>query len=125
MEKKKILMIDDDQDFIKLVKMNLEETGRYEVRIEDKGETGVSSAIAFKPDIILLDVVLGDIDGSNVAAQIKNNKSVKDIPIVYVTAIINEKEEGKLHDFLGGYPFLAKPVSTAKLIECIETHIKN
>ena len=124
MEKKKVLMIDDDQDFIKLVKMNLEETGNYEVRTENKGETGVSSVMVFKPDIILLDVVLGDIDGSDVAKQIKNTELGKDIPIIYVTAIINE-EEGKLMGFLSGHPFLAKPVSTEKLIECIEKHIKN
>ena len=123
--KKKILIIDDDRDFSKLVKMNLEETGNYEVRTEDKGEVGVSSVIVFKPDIILLDVVMGDIDGSDVAKQIKNTELGKDIPIIYVTAIINEEEEGKLMGFLGGHPFLAKPVATAKLIECIEKHIKN
>ena len=124
MEKKKILMIDDDMDFIKLVKMNLEESGNYEVRIENKGEVGVSSVMAFKPDIIFLDVVLGDIDGSDVASQIKNTESGKNIPIVYVTGIIKEEEEDKLMGFLGGHPFLAKPVSTAKLIECIESYSK-
>ena len=124
MEKKKILMIDDDMDFIKLVKMNLEESGNYEVRIENKGEVGVSSVMAFKPDIIFLDVVLGDIDGSDVATQIKSTELGKDIPIIYLTAIINEDEEDKLMGFLGGHPFLAKPVATAKLIACIEEHIK-
>ena len=125
MEKKKILMIDDNQDFIKLVKMNLEEAGNYEVRTENTGESGVALVMVFKPDIILLDVVLGDIDGSNVASQIKSTERGKDIPIIYVTGIIREDEEEKLMGFLGGYPFLAKPVSTAKLIECIEKHIKN
>ena len=124
MEKKKILMIDDDQDFIKLVKMNLEETGNYEVRTENTGAAGGSAVMVFKPDLILLDVVLGDIDGSDVAKQIKSTELGKDIPIIYLTAIINEDEEDKLMGFLGGHPFLAKPVATTKLIACIEEHIK-
>ena len=123
MEKKKILMIDDDPDFIHLVKMNLEDTQRYEVRTENTGLSGIAAVATFKPDIILLDVVLGDIDGSGVALQIKSTELGKDIPIVYLTAIINEDEEDKLMGFLGGHPFLAKPVSTDKLIKCIEKYI--
>lgn len=122
MGKKKILMIDDDHDFIRLVKMNLEETGNYEVRTEDTGASGVSAVMIFKPDIILLDVVLGDIDGSNVASRIKNMELGKNIPIVYITAIINEDEEDKLMGFLGGHPFLAKPVATDRLIAAIEKY---
>lgn len=124
MEKKKILLIDDDRDFARLVKMNLEDTGRYDVRTENAGEAGLSSAMAYKPDLILLDVVLGDVDGAEIAVKIKASDFGKDIPIVYLTAIIREGEEKRLPDFLGGHPFLAKPVSTNKLIECVENNIR-
>lgn len=123
MAKKKILVVDDDTDFINLVKMNLEQTGKYDVRIEDKGGFALSAVMTFKPDLILLDIVMGDRDGYQVATEIRNSEFSKDIPIIYVTAIINKKEEKKLHDFLGGHPLLAKPITTERLVESIEEHI--
>jgi len=124
-EKKKILVVDDDQQFIELVKLNLEDTGKYAVRVEDKGTVAVSAAMIFQPDLILLDVVMGDIDGSQVARQIGETDFGKNIPIVYVTGIINENEQDKLKDFLGGHPFLAKPVTTEALVGAIERYLKN
>jgi Response regulators consisting of a CheY-like receiver domain and a winged-helix DNA-binding domain len=106
------------------VKLNLEATGRYQVRTEAHGSDGLSAVLVFKPDLIILDVVIGDKDGSEVAAEIKQNAGSKDIPIIYLTGIVKEYEEQSLRDFLGGYPFLAKPVSTEKLIACIEKNLK-
>ena len=119
MGNKKILVIDDDANLSKLLKVSLEEAGPYEVEYEIRAEQAVSKIMDFKPDLIFLDVVLGDIDGGEIASRIKDNSGTKDIPIVFLTGVVTEEEvQGGA---IGGYPFLAKPVSTDKLIKKIES----
>ena len=119
MGSKRILVIDDDANLNKLLKVCLEEAGSYEVGSETRAEQALSKTREFKPDLILLDVVLGDMDGGEVASRIKDNPETKDIPIVFLTGVITEDEvQGGT---IGGYPFLAKPVSTDKLIQKIES----
>ena len=123
MEKKRILIIDDEEDFTEIVKFNLEKTGKYEVRTEDKGINGLAAVRAFRPDLILLDILMPDMNGSDVAIQIKNDESVKDIPIVFLTAVMTKEEVASYGEVIGGHPFIAKPVSVESLIDCIEKYI--
>lgn len=124
MGKKKILVIDDEERFTELIKLNLEGSGDYEVRTENRGKHGLQAALEFKPDLILLDVLMGDLDGSKVALQIEKNEETKDIPIVYVTGLMSKEDEDPLQNVLGGRPFLAKPITTGELINCIEKNLK-
>lgn len=119
MVKKRILLVDDEPSFTRMLRLNLEKTGAYEVREENRGAQGLAAAREFKPDLILLDVIMPDADGGDVAAQIKADKNLKDTPIVFLTAVVTKKEEG----LIGGRPFIAKPVSAKELIDCIEKHI--
>jgi DNA-binding response OmpR family regulator len=118
--KKKILIIDDEESFTRLVKLNLESTGRFEVRIENKGELGFDAAKTFHPDLILLDIVMPDMEGSEVATKIKQDESVKNTPIVFLTCLVRKEEEGGTCSIKGGYPFIAKPVNLKELINCID-----
>jgi DNA-binding response OmpR family regulator len=68
----------------------------------------------FAPDIIFLDVVMPEIDGGDVAQQIRSDPMLAHVPIVFLTAIVSAKEGG--HE-IGGFPFLAKPVSLDAVIE--------
>ncbi|RKY40816.1 MAG: response regulator [Candidatus Makaraimicrobium thalassicum] len=120
MEKKKILIIDDEEGFTDLVKTTLEESGRYEVRAENQGERGHDSARMFHPDLILLDLVMPRMEGSAVAEQIKTDEGLKDIPIVFLTAAVTIEETQAQHGLIGGHPFLAKPVKLKELVACIE-----
>lgn len=124
MDKKKILIVDDEERFTQLVKFNLEETGKYEVRTEKRGSLGVAAARGFKPDLILLDILMPDMEGSEVALQIKSNEDTKHIPIVFLTAVAKEKEVERDGGLIGGHPFIAKPVTAGKLIEAIEKNIR-
>lgn len=125
MEKKKILMIDDDVDFTDLVKTKLEETGKYEVQVENHGSLGHHAAKTFKPDLILLDVSIPDMDGSEVAEQIRDDKDTKDSPIVFLTSIVNEKEVDSRSGMIGGRRFIAKTPSVQKILDAIEGIIKD
>ncbi|MDD5618322.1 MAG: response regulator [Candidatus Omnitrophica bacterium] len=123
MDKKKILIIDDEVDFTKVVKLNLEGTGRYEVKAENKGSLGLAAAKEFKPDLVLLDILMLDMEGSEVAYQLRSDEETKDIPIVFLTAVIRKREAEENKGIIGGYPFIAKPVGIDELTEVIEKNI--
>ncbi len=125
MNRKKILIIDDEEKFTKFVKLNLELTGKYEVRVENNGSRGLEAAKAFNPDLILLDVMMPDMDGSEVAAQLKEEEICKNIPVVFLTAIVTKQEIDEKGSNIGGHPFIAKPVNLKNLISTIEQNIVN
>jgi CheY-like chemotaxis protein len=124
MAKKRIMIIDDEEFFTKLVKLNLEKTGKYEVRAENKGSQGLAAAREFKPDLILLDILMEDMEGSEVAVQLKNDVNTRDIPVVFLTAVVKKEEVESGYGVIGGHPFIAKPISINELISCIEKNIK-
>lgn len=123
MQKAKILIIDDEEGFTQLVKKNLEATGKYEVKAEGKGALGLKIAKEFKPDLIFLDILMPDMEGSEVAAQIENDRDTKNIPVVFLTAIAKKEEVEQAKGIIGGHPFIAKPVTAEELITCIERNI--
>ncbi len=123
MARKKIMIIDDEEFFTKLVKLNLEKTGKYEVRAENKGSQSLAAAREFKPDLILLDILMPDMEGSEVAIQLKNDVNTRDIPVVFLTAVVKKEEVESGSGVIGGHPFIAKPVSTNELINCIEQNL--
>ena len=125
MNKKKILVVDDEEKFTKYLKLNLELTGKYEVRVENKGSHGLEAAKAFKPDLILLDVMMPDMDGSEVASLLREEDSCKNIPVVFLTAIVTEQEIEEKGSDIGGHPFIAKPINLKNLISSIEQNIVN
>ena len=122
MEKKRILIIDDETSFTRMVKINLEKTGEFEVREENRALNGLSAAREFKPDLILLDVVMPGMDGGDVAQHIRNDRNLKATPIVFLTATVSPREAGAGGLQSGGSLFLGKPVSVENLIQCIHQH---
>ena len=123
MKKKKILIIDDEKDFTEMIKLNLEDTGEYEVKAEDKGVNALRAAKSFKPDLILLDIIIKDMDGGAIRHQLKTDKATKDMPIVFLTATVDASKVPPEDNVIGGYTFLAKPISTERLIEAIKSKI--
>ena len=122
MNQKRILIVDDESGFTRLLKLTLEKTGNFIVKEENDGTRAHETAREFKPDLILLDIVMPKIDGGDVASKIKADWSLGSVPIVFLTAIVSNKEAHS-SDLIGGFPFLAKPVSLDNLIRCIEEHL--
>ena len=120
MSKKKILIVDDEEGFTQLVKFNLEETGNYEVRVENKGSQAFAAVQEYRPDLILLDIIMPDMDGTEVINRIKEDANIKDTPVVFITAAVTDGEVSSRGGFIGGHPFIAKPGSVDELIACIE-----
>ena len=117
--RKKVLMIDDEATFARMVKLNLERTGAFEVRTETVALSALAAAREFKPDIILLDVIMPSMDGGDVANQIKRDRTLRGTPIIFLTATVSKRESGDGGLNSGGELFLAKPVSLETLIHCI------
>ena len=123
MSKKKILVVDDESSLTRMLRRNLEATGKYEVKEENSGDQAYATAKQFQPDMILLDVMMPDIDGGAVAAQIQDDENLKHIPIVFLTAIIQKEEAEDTGSNIGGRTYLAKPVKLDDLITCIEKEL--
>ena len=117
---KKILVVDDEAVLTKMVKMNLERTGEYEVRTENEGTKALQAARDFKPDLIFMDVMMPDMSGDEVIAEIRDDPNLASIPYVFMTAIVSKAETEEMGSTIGGNEFLAKPVKTQEIIATIE-----
>lgn len=125
MKQKKVLLIDDEITFSMMLKENLEEDGLYQVKTERKPANALQAALEFKPDIIFLDLIMPDIEGSQVAAELRSSDELKSIPIVFLTALISKEEADSQGTVIGQNPFIAKPATTEEIIDCIEKHTSN
>lgn len=119
-KKRKILVVDDDDNFTKVIKMNLDATGRYEVVTENNSLNALSVVRSFMPDLIVLDIMMPDLDGTEIAFQIESDVKLKNIPIIFLTAAITKGEAASQKGEIGMHTFIAKPVDLEELIDCIE-----
>ena len=91
-EKRRILIVDNDRDSTHLVKILLEKTGWYSVLEENDATRAHLSAQNFRPDLILLDVMMPGTDGGEVAAQIEGDPDLQRTPIIFLTALVTKAE---------------------------------
>ena len=123
--KTRILMVDDEAALTRMVKLNLEKTGEYEVRTENQGTMAIAAAREFKPDLIMLDVMMPDMTGDEIAAAIKEDPQLQHIKYIFMTAIVTKDETEATGGEIGGNTFLAKPVKTEELIAAITKVLAN
>ena len=120
----KILLIDDEEDFCFFIKSNLERTGRFAVYTADSGELGLEMAKEYPLDLVLLDLVMPDMSGDEVAGWFEHDPDLSHIPIIFLTAIVTKEETGENnYTEIGGRFFIAKPISTQDLIQAIEDRL--
>ena len=120
--KARVLMVDDEGSFLRLVKMNLERTGRYDVStLSNPGEV-IEAARANKPDIVLMDVVMPGKDGLDLLHELQADVDLQDLPVIMLTALASDVEKGAVAK--DGVLFLSKPVEIKRLVHCIQEHLK-
>lgn len=119
-KKTKVLVVDDEAGITRMIKLNLEKTGHYEVQTENRGSHAIEAAREFRPDIIFLDVMMPDTQGDRIAGQLSEDAELKDIKVVFLTAIVTRDETADGGNEIGGNHFLAKPVNTEDIIRMIE-----
>jgi DNA-binding response OmpR family regulator len=119
MTKPRILIVDDEPNLSDLVRMYLEKTESYEVRVENISSQAVAAAREFEPDLFLLDVDMPGKQGGELARELKALPRFKQTPVIFLTSLISREEAGNRESVRGGMRFLAKPVSAKVLLEAV------
>ncbi len=119
---KKILLVEDEVDQIAMLKMRLEASG-YEFISAMDGAEGIKKALEEKPDLILMDVIMSNMDGFEVCKRLKRTPETKNIPIILLTAAGLKDIEDK-SQACGADLAVRKPYKSKELIEKITTLIK-
>jgi len=122
MASEKILIIDDELHIVELIKYNLEMNG-YKVYYALNGNDGINIAYEKKPDLILLDIMLPEIDGFEVCKKIKRDDELANIPIIMLTAK-GEEFDKILGLELGADDYITKPFSVRELIARIKAVLR-
>ena len=115
----RILIVDDEQDIVEVLEKILEDEAKYEVEVAKGGFAAGVIAEKFRPHVILLDLHLSDIDGKEVARQVKNNPDLQLTKVIAMSGKISEEEaKGVVNQGFDG--FLKKPFHVKQVIEAIE-----
>ncbi len=127
MSAKTILIIDDDIDLVEIVRLTLEREG-YAVLDAQSGERGLVVAKESGPDLILLDVMMGQVDeGFQTAYALRQDPQTSDIPILMLTAVTDQTgfdfDPSRDKDFLPVDEFVEKPVSPRQLVDLVRKHL--
>ena len=117
--KKRILVVDDGVAQTTMVKVNLEKTGKYEVRTENAALKAIDAVKDFQPDLILLDIMMPDKPGDDIAMELQDDPRLSTIPIIFLTAMVSKDETENMGGYIGGRRFLAKPVTNKELEQVI------
>jgi excisionase family DNA binding protein len=114
--KRKVLLVDDDAELVELMNKFLDEDGRFEVRIASNGFDAGLMVKEYRPDIIVLDVMLPDINGKEVCHRIRADSSLEDVRILCISGMIEEDKVQELR-LAGADKFLHKPFDVEELID--------
>jgi CheY-like chemotaxis protein len=116
MTTKKILIVDDEDGLRQIIQFSLEAVAGWEVLTAASGSEGLEIAAAQKPDAILLDVMMPDMDGDETFKRLQEKASTKDIPTIFLTSKASMSEQQELLD-LGVAGAIAKPIKPRDLVE--------
>lgn len=120
--KRTIMVVDDTPDVCYTIKACLEELGGYKVIIAESGKKCIEKLKKVKPDLILLDIMMEDLNGWDVCAEIKNNKDTSDIPVIFLTAKTDSISVG--FGKMGSEGYITKPFELDDLKAKIDKILK-
>ncbi len=115
---KRILVVDNEPAATRMVRLALERYSVFEVCEVNDPRGALTAARLFKPDLVLLDIEMPGMDGSDVARQFRAEEGLQQTPIIFMTSLVTE-EEAAYRIFAGGSRVLAKPITMAKLVRCV------
>ncbi len=114
--KRKVLVVDDDRELVELICDVLERDGRFETKSVNNGFDAGMMVKEYRPDLIVLDVMLPDINGKEVCVRVRSDNSLEDVKIICISGMVEEDKIAELKA-AGANDFLHKPFETDKLIE--------
>jgi two-component system, OmpR family, alkaline phosphatase synthesis response regulator PhoP len=120
---KRILLIEDEDDIREVARMALELSTDWEIHDAPNGAAGIAAARSLRPDAILLDVMMPDMDGPSAFAQLQSDEDTREIPVMFLTAKVQPAERARLGS-LGVRAVLAKPFDPMTLADEIRAVLK-
>jgi CheY-like chemotaxis protein len=115
----KILSVEDDPDIRAVIRLALEEVGNYTVEVCHSGADALEVAPIFRPDLILLDAMMPDMDGQETLQALRNIPEIKETPVVFMTAKVMSGEIKKFRE-LSANDVIAKPFDPLTLSDRIQ-----
>ncbi|TWT77942.1 Alkaline phosphatase synthesis transcriptional regulatory protein PhoP [Posidoniimonas polymericola] len=106
--KRKLLIVDDDEDLVDLLVDHFQRDGRFDVRSVNNGFGAGMQIKEFRPDLVVLDIMLPDINGLEVCQLVRGDKSMDDVRIICISGMVEEDKIQKLRD-AGANDFMKKP----------------
>jgi diguanylate cyclase (GGDEF)-like protein len=116
-----ILIVDDERANLNILADILK--AKYKVILAKSGSQALALAIRQPPDLVLLDIIMPDMNGYQILYEIKNNELLKDIPVIFISALSNDEDEEK-GLVLGAVDYISKPFSYAIVLARVNNHIK-
>src|SRR6266566_7806697 len=116
--KSRVLIVDDNSRFARSAQLFLEQTGNYFACALNDPRRALETARSFKPDLVLVDLIMPQADGLEVATQLEADWALHGVPIVFFTSLITA-EEAKDGRRVYGHRILPKPTSNSELLELI------
>ena len=117
-----IVSIDDDKDFLKLVDRLLTNAG-YQVITCESGSEGLDIVRQKKPNLILLDVKMKEMDGYQICTRLQANQDTAFIPVIFVTVLEDEQDQSEAFS-VGAVDYLVKPIKKDSLLKKIKEHVE-
>ena len=114
--KRKVLVVDDDRELVELIVDVLERDGRFETKTANNGFDAGMMVKEYRPDLIVLDVMLPDINGKEVCVRVRSDHSLEEVKIICISGMVEEDKIAELKA-AGANDFLRKPFETERLIE--------
>jgi DNA-binding response OmpR family regulator len=123
--KRKVLLVDDDPEVVETINRALQDDGRFEVRIASNGFDAGMMVKEYRPDLLVLDVMLPDINGKEVCHRVRADPAMEDVRIICISGMIEDDKIQELK-LAGADDFLGKPFDVDVLIEkmCIQLDIE-
>ncbi len=122
MANKKILIVEDEVMLLEMMKVRIEANG-YDVIMAENGKDGSFKAMSEKPDMIIADILMPELDGIGMIKIIRSNSDLKDVPIIVVSAL-GRNEDVKKALAAGANDYITKPYSASDLLKKIEGFLK-
>jgi CheY-like chemotaxis protein len=117
---KRILVVDDRASDTRLVKLFLERDSDYVVREVNDAQAALSAAEEFEPNLILLDLMMPGMGGTELAGRLAANPKLKGVPIVFLTAAVTKEQVDSVGGRIGKFPYLAKPIVLTEVAACLK-----
>jgi len=116
--RRKALVVDDDEELVELISDALDADGRFEVRTANNGFDAGMMVKEYRPDVIVLDVMLPDINGKEVCQRVRSDSTLDDTRIICISGMVEQDKISELMD-AGANLFLQKPFEVDQLVDAL------